>query len=245
MGNYSPKAIPRGRKIFGQSLVETALLFPLLMILLSGLFEFGFFLNQYLAVADSARNAARFASDSLYSTTDNISDCKLTHNFYRQTACLVIDELKGEQPTIVMCLPGVTSPPASHCPRSLGMMDDVIISVFSITRHPALDIKRFPTDAGDMGWSYYADINGDAQGSGRSYPHVSRFGTYGASSSDIEQLLESGAPNSSLVIVEVYYHNYQILALPWFTAFIPDPILLSSYASWPQSSAVPTDTPEP
>jgi Flp pilus assembly protein TadG len=37
-----------------------------LLIVLSGLVEFGFMLNEYLALQDAARNAARFASDGLY-----------------------------------------------------------------------------------------------------------------------------------------------------------------------------------
>jgi hypothetical protein len=212
-------------------------------VILSGLLEFGFFLNQYLAVADSARNASRFASDSKFDEVDNDPVCKDTKDFYRQTACLVVSELRLEQPSIVLCLPGVTSPPASHCPPAGGdyiLMDDVIISVFSILRHPSVDIKRFPTDAGELGWSYVADKAGTSQSDGwRVYPHISRFTT-----TDIQNRLEPGAPNSSLVVVEVYYHYFQILALPWFTAIIPDPILLTTYATWPQSSAEPTDTPE-
>ncbi|MFN2305316.1 MAG: TadE family protein [Anaerolineales bacterium] len=41
----------------GQSMVELALFFPVLLILLSGLIEFGFLLNEYLTLMDAARNA--------------------------------------------------------------------------------------------------------------------------------------------------------------------------------------------
>ena len=100
----------------GQSMVELALLFPVLLILLSGLVEFGFILNEYLSVMDAARNAARFASDGLYlqyddvgTTIDNMrryqcicegctgymdvngnwvdEEIAPTNHFYRQTAC--------------------------------------------------------------------------------------------------------------------------------------------------------------
>jgi Flp pilus assembly protein TadG len=53
----------RDRRTSGQSLVEIAILFPLLLMLISGLVEFGFLLNQYLNLLDGAREAARFASD--------------------------------------------------------------------------------------------------------------------------------------------------------------------------------------
>ena len=41
----------------GQSFVELAILFPLLIMLLSGVVEFGFLLNQYLDLLDGAREA--------------------------------------------------------------------------------------------------------------------------------------------------------------------------------------------
>jgi hypothetical protein len=123
-----PKNNERSQSL-GQSMVELALLFPVLLILLSGLVEFGFILNEYLSVMDAARNAARFASDGLYFQYDDISttidnmrryrcicegcdgyydindnwvaeEIDPTNHFYRQTACLVNQELRQERPTI-------------------------------------------------------------------------------------------------------------------------------------------------
>jgi Flp pilus assembly protein TadG len=51
-------------KPLGQSLVEFTLMLPVLMIMISGLVEFGFLLNQYLDLTDAAREAARLAVDS-------------------------------------------------------------------------------------------------------------------------------------------------------------------------------------
>ena len=48
----------------GQGLVEFTLMFPVLLVMLSGLMEFGFLLNEYLDILDAAREAARFASDN-------------------------------------------------------------------------------------------------------------------------------------------------------------------------------------
>lgn len=50
-------------KPWGQSLVEFTLLLPVLLIMISGLVEFGFLLNQYLDLTDAAREAARLAVD--------------------------------------------------------------------------------------------------------------------------------------------------------------------------------------
>ena len=49
---------PRKRnahKTRGQSLVEVAIAFPVLIILFSGVIEFGFILNYYLSLLDATR----------------------------------------------------------------------------------------------------------------------------------------------------------------------------------------------
>lgn len=51
------------KKSRGQSLVELALFLPVLLILLSGLVEFGFGLNQYINVVEATREGARFGVD--------------------------------------------------------------------------------------------------------------------------------------------------------------------------------------
>jgi hypothetical protein len=51
------------RKTRAQSLVEFAITLPVLILLFSGLVEFGFALNFYLSLMDATREAARFASN--------------------------------------------------------------------------------------------------------------------------------------------------------------------------------------
>ena len=223
----------------GQSLVEFALMLPILLLLLSGLFEFGFLFTQYLAVLDSARNAARFSSDTSFDRPDDgISDCNSTKFFYRQTACEAVFELANEEPSITLCIPG--APVTPNCPDPMtNPTDDVIISVFSVLRKPGDVITRFPTDAGDMGWSYDADLLGQSQGAIRTGTHISTF-----TSARVLSKLESGTPNTGYVLVEIAYEYHQILGLPWFTQFVGDPILLNLYAMWPCASAEPTATPK-
>jgi Flp pilus assembly protein TadG len=57
----------RRRRAQGQSLVETAMLLPLLSLMLIGIVEFGFLLYAHVQVANAAREAARAAS--LYNST--------------------------------------------------------------------------------------------------------------------------------------------------------------------------------
>ena len=46
----------------GQSLVEFALIIPIVILILMGILEFGVMLNSYLTIANSSREAARLGS---------------------------------------------------------------------------------------------------------------------------------------------------------------------------------------
>ena len=45
----------------GQSLVETALVLPILLLILTGIIDFGFLFNNYLIVSNASREGARSA----------------------------------------------------------------------------------------------------------------------------------------------------------------------------------------
>jgi hypothetical protein len=199
----------------GQSLVEMAILFPVLLIVLSGLVEFGFMLNEYLAILDAARNAARFSSDGLYSSADSNHDCRSTVDFYRQTACLVLQELDQEKPNI-------TIEPDEH--------DDIIVSAFSVLAGSGI-VRRHPEIYGEQGWSYALDLPG----------HGVRERSSGISNSFVNGRLDASAPSTGLLLVEIYYTYDMKLALPWITAFIGDPVLLHVYSFMPLVSAEPRD----
>jgi|WetSurMetagenome_2_1015567.scaffolds.fasta_scaffold126105_2 hypothetical protein len=227
----------RRRRTRGQSIIEFALMAPILLILLSGLFEFGFIFNSYLAVLDGARNAARFSSDNQYDLRDAITNCVTTHDFYRQAACEALNNLASQQPTVTLCLPGVVQ---QHCDGATWVqMDDVIVSVFSVLRlePTGSQIVRFPSDAGEMGWSYAADLSGLAQSSARDGLHISQF-----TKAEIAAMLDDEAPNTGFVLVEINYNYHHMLGLPWFTQFVPNPLPFFLYSLWPQVSAEPTST---
>jgi uncharacterized protein (DUF2237 family) len=252
----------------GQSLVEVAVLFPILLVVLSGLVEFGFLLNEYLTLQDAVRNAARFSSDSDYVMTDTAEYASLcsnpttgfpreacckgkdstnqidypgdgTFDFFRQTACLVNDELNQMAPDIHleclapgsanMCYWGVLNPENGR----EGNRDDIIISIFSVNKLPdgSAQVQRM---SGVNGWSYAENYVGYPVGRNQS----SRF-----SDADIQTRMDSQAPNTGYLLVEVFYNYQQKLKLPWITAFVPDPILLHTYSFMPLVSAEPTPTP--
>ena len=126
------------RRRVGQSLVETALLFPVLLIIFSGLIEIGFWLSSYLSVVDAARNAARFSSDGFYQMRDADSNCATTRDFFRQAACAVLIELAQERPKVQL-------DPSE---------DDIVISAVSVLKGSGVT-ARFPNA---NGWSYYGNF---------------------------------------------------------------------------------------
>jgi hypothetical protein len=203
--------------ITGQGLVETALILPVLLIVLTGLLEFGFLLNDYLTIQDAARNAARFASDGLYYSTDSNQDCvgsNSTVDFNRQTACLVERELAHERPEITL---------------QYGTGDDIVVSSFSIVGGagggtPTVSARYPDSD----GWSRAHDL-------GQGNTQVSKF-----DNDWVISKLNSSAPSTGLVLVEIYFNYEQKLALPWITVFIDNPLLMHNYAIMPLVSAEPT-----
>jgi Flp pilus assembly protein TadG len=205
----------RGKPARGQSLLELALLFPLLLIIISGLVEFGFLLNDYLSLMDAARNSARFASDGFYSSSDNNHSCATTVDFFRQTACVAVQELSQEQPNVAI-------DPDEH--------DDIVISVFSILSGSGVT-GRYPSAYGSQGWSYALDLPS----------HGARERSSSISTASVNSRLDGAAPNTGLVLVELFYTYEQKLKLPWITAFLGDPLILHVYSFMPLVSAEPRE----
>jgi hypothetical protein len=220
------------KKSLGQSLVEITLLFPALLIMLSGLIEFGFFLNEYLVIISATRNAARFGSDGSYFATDSVKTCSTTRDFFRQIGCLASQELRQERPFVTMNDNGTPGNFADdYIDPARG--DDVIVTAISVLQSgsPTVD-KRFPSNAG---WSWALDHPSYGVRN-----HSSNF-----SNADIESKLDAGAPSTGFLLVEIFYSYDQTLKLPWITTIIPDPIPVHFYTFMPLSSAEPTPTPEP
>ncbi len=206
---------PRRR---GQSLVEFVIILPILLLIVSGLVEFGFWMLQYSNLIQASRNAARFALDNDYRFTDSRCTPVRTaacndrnvcgRDFYCKTAMIAIDTMAQYAPQITLD----------------ASTDDVVISVFTLTEgHYVTD--RYPDSDG---WSYYGN-------------HRSRF-----TAADVQQLLQQRSiqnTSTGYVLVEVFYNYHQILGLPWLTIFVPDPIPLYGYSFMPLYSAAPTPTP--
>jgi hypothetical protein len=208
--------LSRYRRSKGQSLVELALLLPVLLIMVSGMVELGFLMNHYLALIDAARNSARFSSNSLYDHREANSACSgsdTTEDFYFQTACVALQELSQERPTLTL---------------NLADGDDIVVSAITVRGGSPPSIIRQDYS---NGWSY-----SEALGMARNQSST-------MSDAEILARLESGAPSTGLILVEIFHRYHHFLGLPWITAFIPNPLPVHVYAFMPLTSAEPTPTP--
>jgi hypothetical protein len=278
----------RGRR--GQSLVELALAMPVLLIMLSGLLEFGFALNQYLNALDAAREGARFAADGdptkrdvdntvgspTYGQVVYIGDCTQTSDYYHLASCVAQN----------------TMAPVPLNPAT----DDIVISVFRVLNGnvfgrwpycggqgnaydatnpncpndpPYLANHSWPETQGEWHQWGRGDQCGDPSpdsldqtGQGIRHngcdgnppvPGTTGYSTCNPQTdftcnpsrftmSQVQALLDPHAPNTAVVVVEVFYNYNMILKLPWITAFVPDPERLHSYTIIPVPAAEPSLT---
>lgn len=158
-----------GKRQRGQSLVETAFMIPILLMLLAGLVEVGWFANNYLILLESARVGARLGTglvamddpvvwesnrfevdtggtfvpintrDSVMATGGSTSalvrSCR-DHGglgFYARIACFTIESIR----------------PLSIDTTDNTILDDVVVSVFSVNVIPAPTDARLTSDGRD------------------------------------------------------------------------------------------------
>lgn len=203
------------RRTVGQSLVEFTILLPLLLIMLSGLIEFGFLLNDYLDVIDAAREAARFAAnDDPIGTLPTDAPPHFWYRAWRNSRGSLFTASGGRidwTPTDPLDCSGVNG--------------DIVVSAFEVLGDSVIArmAPGYPNGVSNCGNYASKFTTGDVQAL-----------ISGASTN-----------NSGVVLVEIYYEYFMILGLPWLDAFLPDPITLHAYSFMPNAYAEPTSTPSP
>jgi hypothetical protein len=229
--------IKRIKSHSGQSLVELALILPLVLLMLAGMVEVAFGMFAYLTALDLTREAARFASVRDYNEllnydeygheqSGNLHPANLVANaasacnddllhYYYDTACFFTDpELN----------PFLEFNAAKY--------DDIVITIFTVannhvsTRHPAAGY-----------WSLYNDNwQKDCQGNVVS---STPFFTNAVLESDF---MPNAPTDRGIVIVEAYVCYDMIMNLPFISNFIPSPFRIHTYTVMPAPEAIPTPT---
>ncbi len=197
----------------GQSLVEVALTFPILLVLLSGLIEFGFILNHYLAIVDATREVARISSNWNHEYIDPDTG----NSFYETAIGKVVYALEpnDENDTTRKIKIRENRVNCSAEDAVTGVCDnEIIISVYGISESGVSLVAK-----------HYWDDSDPRQESRIDEAVIN------------ERIAGIDNTSAGVVVVEVFYNYEQVLGLPWVP--IQDPLLLYSYTIMPLSSAEP------
>jgi hypothetical protein len=208
----------------GQSLAELMLVVVILALMLAGVVEFGFLLNNYLKILDGTREGARFSSSS-----DPFVYCKVA------TEC-EIGEIIGSNLEFYLRTTVETIRVMSPIVLNGNRGDDIVISVFSV----GSSIHRWP-EGYSTGWSLCGNysLSGfqghlDPSNWSGCAERTSKF-----TDNQILALTDPNAPPSGVLLVEIYYNYPQTLKLPVFSDMIPDPLPVYAYSVMPISAAEP------
>jgi hypothetical protein len=216
----------------GQSFVELALVLMILLLMLTGVVEFGMLLNNYLKVLAGTREGARLASQMVaFDPATQATDSE----FYAITASKTLSAM---------------SPIALMGNRG----DDLVISVFSVAGTVPI---RYPQGLSN-GWSLCRHYNSiltipQLNADFRKYLSPEQFDAFVAgwilcpanmkdsnfTTDEVHLSMVSNAFNSGVVLVEAYYNYPQTLKLPLFEQ-MGDPIPVYTYSMMPMGSAMPT-----
>ena len=220
--------VMRIREHSGQSLVELALILPLILLMLAGMVEVAFGMFAYLTALDLTREAARFASVRNYdelNPTDELHPAAYVLNaasacndtilhYYYDSACFFTDPDLN---------PFLEFEAAKY--------DDVVITVFTVANNQVSD--RHP----DPVWSLWNDNwKKDCQGN---EVITDPFFT----NNYLESRFVADAPTErGVVTVEAYVCYDLIMHLPFISNFIPSPFRIHAYTVMPAPEAIPTPT---
>lgn len=205
------------QKSKAQSLVEFAITLPILILLLTGMIEFGFMLNTYLSVQDAARTMAR-----RYSTINPFDTSGAINPVFFQDASQYAIELLAP-----------SGDPASRQIVMDPTRDNILISLVGVDVDESTDpdsIQLIQRLTGGDYYKHFGDTNPPSI-----YPNER-----------IEELMTANGAepsDSGLLIVEVYYGYEGTLNLPWTRPFFsPDnPSMLYISVVMPTIYAKPFD----
>ena len=219
----NPPRKRNGRKSRGQSLVEVAIAFPVFIMLLSGVIEFGFILNYYLSLLDATRDAARVYSGGDPFLADGVTDND--SQFYYQAAVLVRRTLDPSYNPLTNTFD------AAYRGRRIVLdpkTDDVIVTVYGAGASGVVLWR----DAGPYYLPFPPYVDADRTNTPKHYPSI--FTTTNITSSRV-----TGAPDAGILVVEVHYNYHHILGLPWMAAILPNPLHLQAYTIMPIRAGEP------
>jgi uncharacterized protein (UPF0333 family) len=238
------------KKIHGQSLLEFAILVPVLVLFVLGAAELTLFIGTYTNVIDLTREAARFASVSsnIYPVTIPTLNCSnnvstLSNGFFYDTACIF---------SPIQNSPICTDPNFCNGYNSTTFFksdqDDILISAFTVSGNHVT--AHYPADSDGFPW-VWSDHDPDTAHNGNwkhSCDGTNPNETPNPYFTDVRMNAYMQTTNSPLtakgfVVVEAYYCYYQVMKVPLVGLLFPDPMKLHVYTIMPLPAVNPTATP--
>jgi Flp pilus assembly protein TadG len=195
LNNTRPPRKRGWRKSRAQSLVEFAISLPIIILLLTGMVEFGFMLNTYLSLQDAARSTAR-----RYSTINPYNADNTTNPAYFQDAAQYLVELLAP-----------SNDPEARQITMDPTRDNVLVSLIGVqVNETSGSIQSITRYADVSGAAYYKLFN--ATNPPTAYPdtRIEEFMT-----ADGSEPVDAG-----LLIIELYYGYEGVLNLPWTRPFM-------------------------
>lgn len=205
------------RKTKAQSMVEFAIALPVLLILLTGMVEFGFMLNTYLSIQDAARTTAR-----RYSTINPFNADGTDNPVFYQDAALYAVELMAP-----------SSDPQSRQIVLESDRDNILISLISVEVDEGTDPDSIASITRHSSGAFYKLFSGTSPATTYSDSNITTFLTTGGAE----------PADAGLLIIEIYYGYEGTLNLPWTRPFFSptNPSMLYVSVVMPTIYAKPFD----
>lgn len=249
--------------------MELALIIPILLLILLGLVEVAFFMGRYLDILDLTREAARFAASRVPYLNNGADprpgsadyNCSTPDNFdfYYDTACIFSPP---ENDTCKDAGGNVIDPFCNGFNSFIEyneMLDDVVISVFTIERIGIDDDgdgvddriaphvqQSWPAPNGYWALSNFDTEAGFSNNFMRNCEGAAVRATPLYTANYVNSFLDASSsttPKKGYVAVEFYYCYEQVLGIPIISDIIPNPIQIHTYTLMPLPAAQPTRGP--
>ena len=239
---------PKEQRRKGQSLIEMALIIPILLIMVLGLVEVAAFMGAYLDALDLVREAARFASlrDPFYDDATDMNCSTEAFDYYYDTVCIFSPPAGDPR-----CVPNDPFCNGVNSATTLDMTrDDIVISAYTVIDNGVTEAWPKAGTSGYVvsnGYYAYSDYDSDTTNNGNWQKNcegdVVRFTPYFTTSKMNSYLSTTAPPKRAFVAVEYYYCYDQMLKAPILYQIFPEVIRIHVYTVMSLPAAIPTSTP--
>ncbi|OQY26158.1 MAG: hypothetical protein B6I34_00345 [Anaerolineaceae bacterium 4572_32.1] len=224
----------------GQSLVELAITFPILLMFLVGIIEVGWALHSYLVIVNANREGARFAArgQEFYENNENITDRIIAERVWASMAQQVeVTQTDDDPPELI---------------EDEGNLTIFVHHLYIATEDPSIDVDNVFSINGASAESTCSAAAATAIAEGKQSFRLgaitNRHGVSQTSKLDLGAYCEVLKEKNNyfneqkdalytdinlpygvdeVVVIETIYQHEMALKVPFFTAIIPDPIPMS------------------